>query len=142
MDPQKSIQHCTVTLARAGVVSRRLLNGLLILLLVTGMAVAADGTPDVRPRTGEIVMNPQAAYTFAGWDQLGRILGLPDEWGLKLGGYVIPEFTWVASGGIDPNATYLNLALGIHASLDAGKAFCLPGGGRWASNSSKRPGGR
>ena len=80
------------------------------------------------PRAGEIVANPQAAYTFAGWDQLGLMLGLPDEWGLKLGGYFIPEFTWVASGGVDPNATSLNLALGIHAALDTQKAFCLPGG--------------
>jgi len=100
----------------------------MLLLFLAGMAVAESGVPDVLPRAGEIVANPQAAYTFAGWDQLGRILGLPDELGLKLGGYFIPEFTWVASGGVDPNATSANLAFGIHASLDTQKALSIPGG--------------
>ena len=128
MEPEKSPQHSTVAVACARLVGRCLAYCLLILLLLAGVAGAGEGTPDVRPRAGEIVASPQAAYTFAGWDQLGRMLGLPDEWGLKLGGYVIPEFTWVASGGVDPNATSLNLALGIHAALDTQKAFCLPGG--------------
>jgi porin len=128
VDPKRSFQHSTVTLACASLVGRRLVSCLLLFLLLTGMAFAAEGTPDVLPRAGEIVANPQSAYTFAGWDQLGRMLGLPDEWGLKLGGAFIPEFTWLASGGVDPNMTSANLSFGIHASLDTQKAFCLPGG--------------
>jgi porin len=90
--------------------------------------MADSGTPDVPPKAGEIAFNPQTAYTFAGQDQLGRILGLPDEWGLKIGGYFMPEFNWIASGGVDPGATFGALALGLHASLDTQKALCIPGG--------------
>ncbi len=128
MDSENSAHKSTACLAYACLVGRRLVHCLLLLLLLAGVAVAEEGTPDVLPRAGEIVANPQAAYTFAGWDQLGRMLGLPDELGLKLGGYFIPEFTWVASGGVDPNATSANLAFGIHASLDTQKALCIPGG--------------
>ena len=56
------------------------------------------------------------------------MLGLNDELGIRLGGYLIPEFTWIASGGIRPDATFGSLALGLHASLDTQKALCIPGG--------------
>ena len=126
MEPEARTQHSTVACAR--LVGRRLVHCLLLLLLLTGMAVAGEGEPYVLPRGDEIATSPQSAYLFLGWDQLGRILGLPDEWGLKLGGYFINEFTWVASGGVDPGATFANLAFGIHASLDTQKALRLPGG--------------
>ncbi|NSW85541.1 MAG: carbohydrate porin [Syntrophobacteraceae bacterium] len=100
----------------------------LLLLFLTGAAAAESAVPDPLPRTGEIISNPQAAYTFAGWDQLGVALGVPEDLGLRLGGFFISEFNHIASGGVDPDTTLANLALGLHASLDTNKAFCIPGG--------------
>lgn len=101
---------------------------LLLRLLFAVPAGAGQTPPETLARTGEIVSNPQAAYTFAGWDQLGKILGLPDETGLRLGGFFIPEFSWVASGGTKPDSMFSNVALGLHASLDSEKAIHIPGG--------------
>ena len=84
--------------------------------------------PDTLSKVGEIVSNPQAAYTFAGWDQLGTALGLSEESGLRLGGYFISESNWIASGGARPDSVFSNVVLGIHALLDTDKAFHLPGG--------------
>jgi hypothetical protein len=104
------------------------LPSLVLISPVAGMALADPPAPDLPLSSGQIVGNPQTAYTFAGWDQLGNILGVPDKWGLSLGGYLIPEFNWIASGGVDPGSTFGNFALGLHASLDAQKALNIPGG--------------
>jgi len=100
----------------------------ILLLLFAGMGFADPPASDLPPSSGQIVGNPQTAYTFAGWNQLGNILGVPDQWGLSLGGYMIPEFNWIASGGVDPGSTYGTFALGLHASLDAQKALSIPSG--------------
>ncbi len=120
---ENSAQKPTFVVAFACFVGRCFATGFLLLLLSVGAAVAQSTAPDVLPRSGEIVANPQAAYTFAGWDQLGRMMGLPDESGIRLGGFFINELNWVASGGVRPNETTGALALGLHASLDTQKAF-------------------
>lgn len=101
---------------------------LFALSLLSSVAAADQTTPEGLPRVGEIVGNPQAAYNFAGWDQLARMLGVSDESGLTMGGYFIPELSWVASGGAKPDSAFDNFALGIHASLDANRAVNIPGG--------------
>lgn len=105
-----------------------LAKGLVLIPVLAGVALAAPSASHLPASSGQIVGNPQTAYTFAGWSQLGNILGLPDKWGLSLGGYLIPEFNWIASGGVDPGSTFGNFALGLHASLDAQKALGIPGG--------------
>lgn len=44
-------------------------------------------------------MNPQATYSFLGNGYLGRALGLERDSALQLGGFLLPEFDWVVSGG-------------------------------------------
>ena len=110
---ENSAQKPTFVVAFACFVGCCFATGFLLLLLSVGAAVAQLTAPDVLPRSGEIVANPQAAYTFAGWDQLGRMMGLPDESGIRLGGFFINELNWVASGGVRPNDTTDTFALGF-----------------------------
>jgi len=105
------------------------LAGCLLLLLLSVGSVAAESTaPETLSGGGEIVSNPQATYAFAGWNQLGKALGLSEDWGVRLGGFFIPEFNWIASGGTRPDSTFVNTALGLHAIVDASKALSIPGG--------------
>ncbi len=113
---------------------RRFFNSLLLFLLFS-LIVALPGTAhtdtlmdDPIPESGGIAANPQTAYTFLGWDQLGRGLGLKDEWGVRLGGFLILEPNWIASGGVEPNSSHASLAVGIHTSVDLRKAVGIPGG--------------
>ena len=74
-----------------------------------------------------IIMNPQAAYSFLGNDALGRALGLERDGPLQLGGFLIPEFDWVVSGGVEPDVGYGSLAFGLHAKVDLEQALAVPG---------------
>ncbi|MHC1725990.1 MAG: carbohydrate porin [Syntrophobacteraceae bacterium] len=120
---QKSTGTAVLTLS----VGRCLVSCLLLLLFSIGMAVAEPVEPKDLPG-GTIIANPMAAYTFAGLDQLGLLMGLSPDSALRLGGYFISEFTYVASGGTEPGSDFHNVALGLHATLDTNKAFRLPGG--------------
>ena len=73
-------------------------------------------------------MNPQAGYGFLGNDFLGRALGLGESTGLRLGGVLIPELDWVASGGLKPGSSFGSGSLGLHASADTEKILKIPGG--------------
>ena len=59
---------------------------------------------------------------------MGHFIGLSDESGIRLGGYFVNEFNWIASGGVRPNDTTDTFALGIHASIDTNKTIGIPGG--------------
>ena len=127
--PENNARKLTVTSGLPRFVGCCLAGCLLSLLLSVGSVAAESTAPDTLTRAGEIVANPQAAYTFAGWDQLGRMMGLPDESGIRLGGYFINEFNWIAGGGVRPGDTTVVSALGLHASVDTQKAFGIfPGG--------------
>ncbi|MEN6441452.1 MAG: hypothetical protein ABFD97_23040 [Syntrophobacter sp.] len=89
MSCESSDQKSTVALALF--TNRYLAVGLLLLLLSVGVALAEPIVPEDLPRKGELVANPQAAYTFAGWDQLGLLMGLKPDSALRLGGFFISE---------------------------------------------------
>lgn len=101
---------------------------LLLLAFQGGQISASQTTADSVPAGGLILANPQAAYTFIGNDFLGRTLGLDEASGLRTGGYLVPDFDWVASGGVEPNGTFGSIALGLHASVDTQKTLAIPGG--------------
>lgn len=112
---------------------RRFHKILLLLLFSAFIAIpagAGQGEAPTNPAilAGGIATNPQTTYTFIGWDQLGRALGLKDEWGIRLGGFTVVEPNWIASGGGDPNSVHAGLATGIHVSLDMHQALTIPGG--------------
>jgi len=102
-----------------------------VLLLVTldsGAMSSDEGTFASIPPRGLIYANAQASYDFVGNDFLGRTLGFSDASGIRIGGYLVPELDWVASGGVEPNSAFGSYALGLHASLDTKKALNIPGG--------------
>lgn len=113
---------------------RRFFNSLFLFVLLSSIltlpypAHADAVTGDRSPQSGGIAVNPQTIYTFLGWEQLGRGLGLKDEWGIRVGGFLIPEFNEIASGGADPNSSHVSLAVGIHTSVDLETAFGIRGG--------------
>ncbi|MDQ1333758.1 MAG: Porin [Thermodesulfobacteriota bacterium] len=114
-------------------ICRRFFKSLLLFLLFSLIAASpgagqVDTAMDNGIPEGGIIANPQTAYTFLGWDQLGSGLGLKDEWGVRLGGFMILEPNWIASGGGEPNSAHASLAMGIHTSVDLHKAIGIPGG--------------
>ncbi len=125
---KKTVRKIPIDSSLRCLLSLLLAKGLLLVSVLAGVALAAPAASDLPPSGSQIAANPQAAYTFIGWDQLGHMLGLSDKYGLSLGGYLIPEFNSIASGGVEPGSTFLNFALGLHASLDTEKAFSIPGG--------------
>lgn len=65
---------------------RRFFKSLLLYLFISLIAAPSsagqEDTPvDTGILEGGIAANPQTTYTFLGWDQLGKGLGLKDEWG-------------------------------------------------------------
>jgi porin len=99
--------------------------------LVLGLSGLANGNVplnDGDPKIGGIAANPQAVYSFLGWDQLGRVLGLQDESGIRVGGFLISEFNQFGAGGADPHSSHASLALGIHTLVDLHTAAGIRGG--------------
>lgn len=97
-------------------------------LAVPWQASSATEQParTLAPSSG-IIVNPQATYSFLGNGYLGRALGLERDSALQLGGFLLPEFDWVVSGGVEPDTAYGSLALGLHAKVDLEKALHIPG---------------
>jgi porin len=103
--------------------------GVVILALHLHQAQGASLPVDPVPATAGIAVNPQAAYGgFLGNGFLGRALGVDGSSGLRLGGFLVPEFDWVASGGVKPDSSFAGIALGLNASVDMAKALEIPGG--------------
>jgi len=90
-------------------------------LLLLGGAVTAQTvspSPDATP-TASVTGNP-AATTFAtGTGQLGRWLGLRDEWGLRLGGLWLADINGLVAGGAQPGSWTVNSALFVNLAVDA-----------------------
>jgi len=91
--------------------------------LLLGGAVTAQTvspSPDATP-TASVTGNP-AATTFAtGTGQLGRWLGLRDEWGLRLGGLWLADINGLVAGGAQPGSWTVNSALFVNLAVDAEK---------------------
>ena len=63
-----------------------------------------------------------------GWGQLGKVLGLSEASGIRLGGIFVPQFNWTVSGGVRPHTTFGGLLLALNAGVDTQKALGIPGG--------------
>ncbi len=104
-----------------------------LLFMVTALVIpcqessATDHPSRTLAPSSGIIVNPQAAYSFLGNGYLGRALGLDRNSALQLGGFLIPEFDWLVSGGVEPDSAYGSLALGLHAKVDLHKALGIPG---------------
>ena len=104
-----------------------------LIFLVTALVIpcresgATDQPSGTSALASGIIVNPQATYSFLGNGYLGRALGLDRNSALQLGGFLIPEFDWLVSGGVEPDSAYGSLALGLHAKVDLQKALGIPG---------------
>lgn len=87
--------------------------------LFLGASAAAQSPPD--RQAAAVSGNPGATNFFTGTGQLGRLLGLRDEWGVKLGGLWLADTNVVAAGGVQPGAWSANSALFVSLEVDAQK---------------------
>ncbi|CAN5848649.1 hypothetical protein BH11PSE3_BH11PSE3_27780 [soil metagenome] len=72
--------------------------------------------------------NPAATTFTTGTGWLGRTLGIPDDWGIKLGGLWLADTNIVAAGGSQPGLWTANSALIIGVGIDANKLADWRGG--------------
>jgi porin len=87
---------------------------------------AAQTAPDPPPNTQTAFVpsvsgNPAATTFSTGTGLLGHLLGLRDEWGVKLGGIWLADTNLLAAGGVQPGGWTNNSALFISLALDAEK---------------------
>ncbi|MBX3413897.1 MAG: carbohydrate porin [Pirellulales bacterium] len=67
--------------------------------------------------------NPAAVNINVGTGKLGRLLGLSEDSGLRLGGVWVGDASGVLSGGVEPGQWGLNNLIVADLSLDAGKRW-------------------
>ncbi|MCW5735515.1 MAG: carbohydrate porin [Enhydrobacter sp.] len=87
-------------------------------LAFTGGAVAQSASDR---HVSAVSGNPGATESSTGTGQLGRLLGLRDEWGVRLGGLWLADTNVVAAGGAQPGAWSNNSALFLSLRVDAEK---------------------
>jgi porin len=102
-------------------------------VLIGAALVAYDGTgaaqsppaPADKPApittVAAVSGNPAATTYSTGTGWLGRTLGIPDEWGIKLGGLWLADTNLVAAGGAQPGGWTSNSALFGSLAIDAEK---------------------
>ena len=96
------------------------------LALVTGSVHAqSPPVPDSKSSTpydiAAVSGNPAAAAYPTGTGWLGHVLGLRDEWGVRLGGIWLADTNVLAVGGARPGTATTNSALFIGLDMDAQK---------------------
>jgi porin len=74
------------------------------------------------------ISNPASVNILTGTGWLGRILGLKEESGARLGGLWIGDANWLMAGGLKPNDWSFNSLTLLDFSLDSDKAAGLKGG--------------
>jgi len=89
-----------------------------VALVVAGNA-AAQSTAD--RQVAAVSGNPGATNFSTGTGLLGHLLGLRDEWGVKLGGLWLADANVVAAGGQQPGAWSANSALFVSLEVNAEK---------------------
>jgi porin len=102
---------------------RRIFGGGLAMLcwaLLLGAGTATAQSASDR-QTVAISGNPGATNASTGTGLLGRLLGLQDAWGIKLGGLWLADTDVVAAGGAQPGAWSNNSALILSLQVDAEK---------------------
>jgi porin len=95
-------------------------------LIAAGGTATGQSLPErlaaAQPTTYEAVSGNPAATTFStGTGLLGHLLGLRDEWGVKLGGIWLADTNLLAAGGAQPGGWTNNSALFISLAIDAEK---------------------
>jgi carbohydrate-selective porin OprB len=97
-------------------------NLLLPAALLIGLARSADAQPppDAGAANSAIAGNPGAVNIVAGTGELGRLLGLDPESGLRLGEVLVSNGNYLISGGNAPGTTSFNnlLVTDLYADLD------------------------
>jgi porin len=105
---------------------RKLLLSAALLVGFTS-SVSAQTQPDTDATSSAIAGNPGAVNIVAGTGELGRLLGLEPDSGLRLGGVLVSNGNYLISGGNAPGTTSFNnlLLTDLHADLD--KLTHIPG---------------
>jgi porin len=100
----------------------RAASAFLAVALAAGTA-AGQTAPDAMAHAplASISGNPAATTFQTGTGWLGRTLGLKDEWGIRLGGLWLADFSVVAAGGVRPGEGAANSALFLGLNIDADK---------------------
>lgn len=125
--PGSYVQKVDNAIAYATSICRHLFKTFCILLLLTGLAAADAPTTDT-PLSRAITTNPQVNPYLNGWGQLGRLLGLGPESGIRLGGLIVPQFNRTINGGVMPHSTFGSLVVAVNLGVDTQKALNIPGG--------------
>lgn len=71
--------------------------------------------------------NPASVNQNVGTGQLGELIGLTPETGLRLGGIFLTDFNWLISGGKEPGKTSWNYLFVAGANADLETLVDLPG---------------
>jgi porin len=111
--------------ARARVDLRKLLST--VFLIALAHSAGAQAPPDTDTTSSAIAGNPSAVNIVAGTGELGRLLGLDPETGLRLGGVLVSNGNWLISGGKAPGTTSFNNLLVTDLDADLDKLAHFPG---------------
>jgi porin len=106
-----------------------LLKLLLSAAVLIGLAplTRAQTPSDADVASSAIAGNPGAVNIVAGTGQLGRLLGLDPESGLRLGGVLVSNGNYLISGGNAPGTTSFNDLLLTDLDADLDKLAHIPG---------------
>ena len=96
---------------------------LLALILVTGSAAL----PRAQEAFEGIAGNPGAVNVQAGSGEAGRLLGLPPDSGIRLGGVLVSNANYLASGGNNSGMASFNNLLDVGLDVDLDRLFHIPG---------------
>jgi carbohydrate-selective porin OprB len=105
---------------------RKLLLSAALLVGFTS-SVSAQTQPDTDATSSAIAGNPGAVNIVAGTGELGRLLGLEPDSGLRLGGVLVSNGNYLISGGNAPGTTSFNNLLLTDLDADLDKLAHIPG---------------
>jgi porin len=117
--PERLLPH-----ARADL--RQLLLSAVLLAGFTSL-VHAQTQPDTDATSSAIAGNPGAVDIVAGTGELGRLLGLEPESGLRLGGVLVSNGNYLISGGNAPGTASFNNLLVTDLNADLDRLAHIPG---------------
>ena len=90
---------------------------------------AAANTPAAAPAQVEpISANPGAVNLVTGTGLLGRLIGLKEDSGVRIGGLWIGNADYLIRGGIHPRTWSFNSLFLLDLSLDSARLLGIPGG--------------